>query len=174
MNSTEAQIAVKVLAAPSATETSAGIVVEAEAGMVQAPFTVSNGSISQATQTSLAQGGRATYSFSVSTAGAYLVSASINAPSEAANSLFLNIDSEPQDPFCTWHIPPTSGFEQRSLSWQGAGTWTAPEISPKYFELSEGQHTLIVVGREAGVLIDRFTLTRLPTPPRNLRVAADF
>jgi hypothetical protein len=64
------------------------------------------------------QGGRALYTFLVTTAGDYSVSAMVNCPNENANSFFVNIDAEPTVAM-TWHVPVTSGFELRVATWSG-------------------------------------------------------
>jgi hypothetical protein len=160
----QAQFLVGVLAITSAA-------FEAESGVIQAPFINSNGSISQPLQTTLATGGRATYTFSVPQAGDYTVIGIVNAPDDASNSFYVNIDAEPQDPTSIWHIPLTTGFESRTVSWQGTGTWDQPALVPKHFNLTPGQHQLIIVGREAGTMLDRLMIIRWLDPAPNLRVA---
>ena len=71
-----------------------------------------------------------------------------------------------------WDIPLTSGFEQRVASWRGNGTDVSNQFVPKVFNLSAGQHQLIIRGREANVLLTSFAIQSLPTPPVNLRVVA--
>lgn len=150
-----------------------GLNFEAEAGTVTAPFVSSGGVISQPAETGLNDGGRATYSFVVTNTGDYLVQMRVNAPSEAKNSLFLNIDAEPEDPDSVWHIPVTSGSEVRTASWQGGGTYNDPEFVPKTFTLTAGTHQLIVRGRESGVEINSITIVKQIAPPTNLRVSSN-
>jgi hypothetical protein len=150
-----------------------GMSFQAEAGTVQAPFVSSGGVISQASETGLSSSGRAAYLFSVPTAGNYVVNILVNAPSEARNSLFVNIDAEPVDPGSICHIPVTSGAQTRTVSWQGNGTFDNPQFVPKVFSLSAGTHELIIRGREGGVQIDSISITTpaaAPQPPTNLRV----
>ena len=111
------------------------------------------------------------YNFQITTAGAYVIQAIVNAPSEGSNSFFVNIDSQPQNPFMVWHIPVTSGLETRTVSWQGNGTWDNPELVPAVFTLTQGTHQLVVRGREANTQVQRFSIVRLPSPPASLRVA---
>lgn len=150
-----------------------GLTFEAESGTVTAPFVSSGGAISQPSETGLSGSGRATYSFMVTNTGDYLVQMNVNAPSEARNSLFLNIDAEPEDPDAIWHIPVTSGFETRIASWQGGGTYAAPEFVPKAFTLTAGTHQLIIRGRESGVEINSITIVKQIAPPTNLRVSSN-
>jgi hypothetical protein len=146
--------------------------IEAESGSIQAPFVVENGTVYQPSQTTMANGGRATYAFTISEPGDYMIAAQVSAPTEASNSFYVSIDSDPVDPHCVWHVPVTGGFERRVVSWQGNGTWDKPAHTPKYFTLSAGPHTLVIIGREAGVKLDRITLVKSPAPPTNLRMAS--
>lgn len=150
-----------------------GLNFEAEAGTVTAPFVSSGGVISQPSETGLSDGGRATYSFVVTNTGDYLVQMRINAPSEARNSLFLNIDAEPTDPAMIWHIPVTSGSEIRTASWQGSGTYNDPEFVPKAFTLTAGTHQLVIRGRESSVEINSISIVKQIAPPTNLRVSSN-
>ncbi len=149
------------------------IAFEAESGTVNAPFVVQGGSIVQDSLTSVTDGGRASYVFSVAQSADYVVSGMVNAPDDGANSFFVNVDAEPVDPTMIWDIPVTSGFESRTVSWRGTGT---PE-APKLFSLTAGSHTLIIRGREAGVQLDRIDITKVgtttrPAAPTNLRVVS--
>ncbi len=158
----------------SASAILSGLSFEAEAGVVTSPFIVTNGYIYQTMLTGVTNGGRAAFAFTVSTAGTYTVTAVVDAPSDAANSLFVNIDAEPQDPYMVWDIPFTSGFETRTVSWRGNGTADQSEFVPKVFNLSQGQHQLIIRGREGGVRLDRIAVVikARPKAPTNLRVAS--
>jgi hypothetical protein len=148
----------------------AGSSIEAEAGTIAAPFVVAAGAISQPVTTDLAGGGRATYSFTVTNAGDYVIRALVNAPSLTENSFYVNIDAEPQDPYMTWDIlPPTSGFENRIVSWRGNGTADSNEIARVVFTLQAGSHQLIIRGREANAQLDSLNIQPLPPPPQNLR-----
>ena len=150
--------------APSPTPTAAplGLSFDASAGVITAPFTVNGITVSQPVETvDPTQGGRALYTFLVTTAGDYSVSAMVNCPNDAANSFFVNIDAEPTA-VMTWHVPVTSGFELRVATWSG---WPIPpDISPKIWTLSAGTHQLIIRGREANAILQHITLSIPPTP----------
>ena len=122
----------------------------------------------------LSGGGRAVYQFTVPANGIYSVRALVNAPSGAANSFYVNMDAEPTDPHMVWDVlPVTSGFQFRSVSWRGNGTFELNEFDPKVFTLSAGEHSLIVIGREPGAALDRLEIRSeglAPSPPTNLRV----
>ena len=113
--------------------------------------------ISQPVQTIVpAQGGRALYTFNVTTPGDYVMSAMVNCPDEGSNSFFINIDAEPSTAM-VWGIPVTSGLESRTVTW-----WPDPE--PKVWTLNAGVHQLIIRGREANARLGQITL-RVGSPP---------
>jgi hypothetical protein len=99
-------------------------------------------------------GGSAVYRFNIVTAGVYVVSAVVDAEDAGSNSVFVNIDGEPMDPAMIWDIPPTNGFEERTVSWRGNGTFDTPQFAPKAFALSAGEHELIIRGRERNTQTD--------------------
>jgi hypothetical protein len=134
-----------------------------DSGSITAPFTALNGLVSQAIETGVTTGGRAAYTFNVTSAGNYTVSALVNAPNENANSLFVNIDSEPTDPFMIWDIPITSGLTSRAVSWRGNGSPLSNQFVPRVFTLSAGSHQLIVRGREPNVQLGAISI--VPVPP---------
>ena len=155
------------------------ITIAADSGTLAAPFTSSNGIIWQTVTTTVTTGGRAAYTFTVTNAGNYTVSAQVNAPSEAANSFYVNIDAEPTDPLMTWDIHPlTTGFMSRTVSWRGNGTEAAPQYAPRVFALSAGTHQLIVRGRDGNTQLGTLTVApyllitncaKLPTGNRAIR-----
>jgi hypothetical protein len=111
------------------------------------PFLIaSDGSIYQHPQAaSLTASAKMTYTFSVSDPGDYVIVGSVNASSQANNSLYINVDADP-DSTMVWYIAPTAGFEERFASWGGSDTGSG--TIPKTFTLAAGQHTIVVRGRE--------------------------
>ena len=67
-------------------------------------------------------GGSAIYAFAISNSGIYTVAANVNAPSDGANSFYVNIDAQPTDPTMIWDVPVTSGFTNQIVSWRGDET----------------------------------------------------
>lgn len=146
-----------------------GLSFNANAGVITAPFVAaSDGTISQPSETTLTNGGQAVYSFFITNAGTYTIMANVNAPSEAANSVFIHIDGQPTDPDKIWDIPVTSGLQDRTASWRGTGTFDSPQYSPAVFNLSSGTHQLIVRGREGGVQLKKLSITpvAVSSPPQ--------
>jgi hypothetical protein len=151
------RVAVEALPAPPQ-----DITLQATQGAVTSPFVLTNGYLYQPAQTALSNGGRAVYTFTVTSGGNYVIRSTVNAPDSASNSFYLNIDAEPQDPQMIWDIPVTTGFEQRVASWRGNGTADNDQFVPKVFSLTPGAHQLVVRGREAGTLLLNMTITAYP------------
>ncbi len=103
--------------------------------------------------------GAAVYNFTITNAGNYEIQALVNAPNVNANSFYVNIDSQPQDPTMIWDIMPlTSGFEQRIVSWRGNGSENNDQFVPKTFNLGVGPHQIIFVGQRTGYSLGKFYL----------------
>ena len=132
------------------------------------PFGATDGYVSQPSGTSLEEGGSAVYKFTVSDHGEYAVVFEVDAANTGSNSLYLNVDADPQDPVMVWDIPVTTGFQARVASWRGGGTFDANQFVPKYFLLSPGQHDLIVRGREGNTKFKTITILQRPAPPNDL------
>jgi len=145
----------------------------ASAGLVEAPFVRISGGVSQPEQTALASSGKASYRFKVPAPGRYIIRTKVDAPGDANNSLYVAIDGEPADPADTWDILSfTNGLEFRTVTLRGSGTFNTPQFNPKIFQLT-GEHTLIIRGREKGVLMSDISITPAdvaPKPPTGLSV----
>ena len=161
------QLTVSIEALPVA---QVGLSFAATSGVITPPMISTNGYIVQSIQTGVSTGGVATYTFSITNAGNYVIQALVNAPSDSANSFYVNIDAMPTDPYDTWQIPITSGFQNLVVSWQGTGTYDAPQFVPQVFNLSNGTHQLYIVGREANVQLQSISILKMLQPPQNLRV----
>ena len=128
-------------------------------GTVLPPFVIGDTYISQPRETDLSTGGTAIYGFKIAEAGVYMVSAKINAPSGAANSLVVHVDGQPIDPVHIWDIGRlTTGFEDRNVSGRGNGTYDDNEFKPRPFSLSAGSHYLVFRGREANLQLGAITI----------------
>jgi len=153
-----------------------GLTFAATAGAISAPFVVTNNNaIVQPDYTTMTAGGQAVYTFNVSAAGNYIVSALVNVPTTDNNSFFVNIDAQPSDPTMIWDIPVTTGLVSQTVSWRGNGVVDSTSASgmtaqyaPQVFSLSAGTHQLIVRGREGLVQLGTITLApygSVNTPP---------
>jgi hypothetical protein len=149
---------------PTPTPGPLGMIFPSSAGVITAPFVVnSDNTISQAIQTvDPTLGGQAVYTFGITNPGNYIVTANVDCPSDASNSFFVNIDSQPTVNM-VWSIPLTSGLEPRTVSW-GA------DPTPHGWTLTAGTHQLIIRGREAGAKLGQITIAAAVPPPQNLRI----
>jgi len=144
---------------------------QASDGTITSPFVLSNGAISQSALSGVTDGGRAVYSFNLTNSGFFVIQALVNAPGLTSNSFYVNFDAEPQDPSMASDIlPPTSGFEQRFLSWRGNGTGDSDQFGTNKFSLAAGNHQLIIRGREAGTALQSLSILKVPDAPTNFRV----
>ena len=123
----------------------------ASAGVITAPFVLTNGILSQPEQTEVTEGGKAIYNFTITNAGNYVILGMVNAEEETMNSFFVNVDAQPDD-LMIWDIDLTKGFEERTVNWRGNGAADSGEFVPKRFKLSAGAHKLIIMGREPAQL----------------------
>ncbi len=138
-----------------------GNVFPVTAGVIAAPFVVTNDYLYQpGPQTEVGAGGKALYTFAVTNAGTYVIQAVVSAPAEESNSFYLNIDAPPEDPAMIWDIPVTTGFEARVVSWRGDGSDQDDQFVPKKFQLTPGTHKLFLYGREPDVKLK--TLAIMP------------
>jgi len=163
--SAQSQLTLNVVSPPVP---SSSLTFAAQSGSISSPFVLgTNGTtiyVYQPIQTVGINGnGIATYNFTITNAGNYEVQALVNAPNDAANSMYVNVDGVPQDPGMTWDVLTTSGFEERLVSWRGNGTDTANQFVPWIFPLTNGVHQILFYGREANIELAGFSI--LPAPP---------
>jgi hypothetical protein len=158
---TTTPVSVSVAAPPP----SNGASFAADSGNISAPFVVNNGILYQNTGTSVTDGGRAVYSFTVTTTGDYVINALACGTNGAANSFYVNIDAEPFDPTMIWDLAVSSGFINTLVTWRGSGTPENDQFQPKVFNLSAGTHQLIVRGREPYAQVKSFTIAPANTLP---------
>ena len=169
----QSQLTVGVEAVPVA---ATGLTFSATSGSITSPFISTNGYIVQPspTFTSITNGGGgglATYTFAVTNAGNYVIQGLVNAPANGQDSFFVNIDAMPTDPYMIWKIlPATVGFQNMVVTWEGTGTWNAPEFVPAVFNLTAGTHQLYIVGRESATELQIISILQMVAPPQNLRI----
>jgi len=156
-----------------------GLTFQAPSGVLTPPMVAANGYIYQpvytAPITDVAIGGMAVYTFTITNAGSYVIQALVNAPSDSENSFWISVDALPVDPTMIWDVTVTSGFEQRLVSWRGTGSDgvgsdPGPQFSPEVFSLGAGTHSLYIVGREANVELQSFSILKVPGAPGGLHV----
>jgi len=172
VGSAQSQFTLTIVAAPV---DAYGLTFAAQSGALANSFvvgstvsgTVTNYYVYQPVQTTgVTNGGSATYQFTITNAGNYEVQALVNAPDTSANSFYVNIDSQPQDPNMIWDITTTSGFESRLVGWRGINVDGTDQYSYVIFSLSAGPHWVVFVGREANTLLSSISILPVPqTPP---------
>jgi hypothetical protein len=133
---------------------------QAEDMLVESPFVATSTNVSQSVLTTdPAAGGRLRAKITIPDTGYYKLKSSINAPDSGANSAFVDWDQEPTSPTTIWDVQSlTTGFEDRYVSWRGNGTFDAPQFATNRWFLSAGERTIYVRGREAGMILNSFTL----------------
>lgn len=137
----------------------------AELGLIEGPYVISAGKISQSTSTTtVINGGRARYRVTIPSTGDYKVDVMVNAPSVTADTCWAEFDGEPTEPEDVCDFAVTSGVQSRALTHRGAGTPTAPEFNPWIKNLTAGEHTFWLRGREALVELDTITISALVAP----------
>lgn len=136
--------------------------IAALSGEVSPPFIVRNGRVGQLVETLNPQaGGSLRIPFTVPSDGIYMLRITGQSVSTASNSVFIDINSEPQEA-AIWDIAVGPTVTSHLVSWRGRGTYEESEYSPKLWLLTAGSHTLIIRGREARTWIEHVTVERLP------------
>jgi hypothetical protein len=114
---------------------------DARSCSVSAPFFITNGCLCQRAS---AQGnkGRAVYEFIVTNSGSFVLQGLVSASSGDANSLVVNVDSEPDDPAMIWEVnanPVQSLFHGRYLISRKGSTRSYCEGTPATYNWRELQ-----------------------------------
>jgi len=148
------------------------VTLNADAAVLSGPFKLTNGYLAQALTTSVANGGRAVFAFTVTNAGSYVIRATVNARSAQPHSFGINVDAEPKEPEMIWDVAPTSGFEPHLVTWRGHGTTPTAQLRPQAFTFRPGPHQLIVRGLDANTQLQRLSVLQLPAAPTGLHVVA--
>jgi VCBS repeat-containing protein len=142
----------------------AAIYLEAEQGLLHPPMEqdvtssgigfiwvpVGQGTVSNPLQ----EGGWANYTFTVATAGDYMLWGREYGRYVAHNSFFVSVDS---GPFVTWNIALVNGWLWDQLRDGYSG-------SPVKMHLGAGDHTLRIKQREDGTRLDKILITSMPEP----------
>jgi hypothetical protein len=129
--------------------------------------TVSSGGIQTIFSMNVAVG---TNPFTVTTPGNYILTGLVYAPSDGANSFYVDIDSDPAGINAkVWDLTISTAFVPENVSSRGICDYTCAQFNPKVFTLAAGAHTLYIQPRETGTQIQSMTFS-LPasadiTPP---------
>jgi hypothetical protein len=94
------------------------------------------------------QAGYAEFSFDIEASGDYFIWGRVLAPSGKDDSFFVAVDN---DEFIRWNT-------QQSIEWIWDKVWSN-SIDPIVYSLQPGVHTLYILHREDGALLDRILIT---------------
>ena len=122
------------------------IEIEAESGVIVAPMV----STAEGIVSSQYNSGSATYSFSVPEDGVYTIWGRYIASNLAQNSFFVEMDGAGQD---IWDMTPLSD------SWRWGKITGRATGSVLQFNLTAGEHTLVIRGREKDSALDKIIIT---------------
>ncbi len=160
---------------PTLTPTPPIAVIDAENGLITAPFVSSGattpGYVYQPNPNPTVdpdQGGEAIYSFTVppvvtspsqfASNEEFIVKMLVNVQEpNAAGGLYVNIDGEP-DISMIWDIQATNGFQTRTVAWRGSNAAGVNKFNPKAFSLAPGQHTVVIRGQSADVKVSQIII----------------
>lgn len=160
LDSAENQSRPRIINTPNLTcNTTKGVLIEAEDGEYGGQFNRVDGYLEHTVDVDKPWlGGSVAYDFEARENGIYHIRTLVSAANASENSYFVHIDEQPTDDYMIWDIQPTSGFEERMVSWRGSGTVEDNEYMPMIFHLSKGTHTLIIRGREAKTKLDQICI----------------
>lgn len=137
---------------------------EAEDGQIVAPMVVgsdanaSNGQFVSVPGSSQQGGnGSATFVFTVTEAGDYVILAETIAPSASQDSFFIDYNGVQY----LWDVAVSTTWITDTASDRGNADIGSPETDPLVFTLTAGEHTITLRERESGTQLDRVRLERL-------------
>lgn len=143
------------------------IFIEAEEGALTEPMIVKEDSSASSgsyisTPAGTGDGGEASYTFYVKEDGLYSIWGRVIAPSGTEDSYFIQVDDQE---IITWDV--LQDQHQSDWTWdqaahRGIGSSSSPEVDPYVVELSQGFHTMKVIRRDPGTLLDKIILTMDP------------
>jgi len=100
--------------------------------------------------------GYAKYIIIIPTTGEYKICGRIIAETSSDNSFFVQVDDNAER---LWTMPVANNWIWDEVNHWGNGTESNPEIDPVVFNLSAGEHILIIKHREDGAKLDRLLMT---------------
>ena len=132
-------------------------------GQIEGPFLNGPDGLYQTNATSLADGGRAVYAFTITNAGMYAIEVLVKAENAGENAVYVSIDEEPTEGM-VWLIGRTAGSEKRYVSRAGAN------CEQEKFDLASGIHTLRLGGKSPFTYLQGVSLGKPPGTPKNFRI----
>jgi hypothetical protein len=142
-----------------------GDLVEAEDGQLTSPMTTGSdpgASGGQYVYSGTVDQGQASYTFQVDQPGSFRLEAMINSQGGGnRNSFFVGLDSQSpaNNQEFAWDTTEGSTWEWDVVSLRGpGGDHLTADYDPKIWDLSPGQHTFVINGREANSWLDQLRL----------------
>lgn len=135
-------------------------------GTLVSPMAVSANVISATGDASAAipSDGYALFGFTTTSNGYYYLDCNVRGETSGADSFYVQIDGVPVAQTNTWDVlPATTGFQDRVVSWRGGGTFDAPQYQTNLWNLTAGNHLLVIYRREPLAAISNITLRAYST-----------
>lgn len=107
---------------------------------------------------SVADSGTGTWTFSVPSAGTYVVWCRVKSPDATQDSFFVKMDSGAEDVYDTAEGTWSPNWQWTRLNGRG-GTGVPLTLNPRSFSLTAGSHSLTFRGREKLARVDRVLVT---------------
>lgn len=106
----------------------------------------------------VAESGTGVWTFSVPSAGTYVVWCRVKSPTANQDSFWVKMDAGVEDVYDTAEGTWQPGWQWTRVNGRG-GSGIPLTLNPRTFSLSSGTHTLTLRGREAGTKADRVIVT---------------
>jgi hypothetical protein len=106
----------------------------------------------------VAESGTGAWTFSVPSAGTYVVWCRVKSPNSSEDSFYVKMDSGAEDIYDTAEGVWGPGWQWTRVNGRG-GTGVPLTLNPRTFSLSAGSHSLRLRGREKNTRADRVIVT---------------
>ena len=108
--------------------------------------------------TSNRDGGKATFTVNVTTAGTYVIWGKVLSPNANTDSFYVSVDGGAEDVYDTAEGKWSSQWQWTTVNGRG-GTSTPGSIPQRQFQLTAGTHTITIRGRDAGTGLSDILIT---------------
>jgi hypothetical protein len=106
----------------------------------------------------VAESGKGVWSFSVPSAGTYVIWCRVKSPNASTDSFWVKMDSGAEDIYDTAEGTWQPGWQWTRVNGRN-GTGVPLTLNPRTFSLAAGTHSLTLRTREAGTKADRVIVT---------------
>jgi hypothetical protein len=136
------------------------IIIEAEKGKIVSPMQLgASASGDSYVYTATGMQGSASYAFSITRPGRYIMAIRALSADGGENSYFIGLDTEAAqgNDYYQYNMPISQAFAWSNVTRWGNGISSA-EFNPMVWDLAAGTHTFTIYGRETNTLLDAITL----------------